>query len=132
MMSMKRSIAGLAEKEGLYFLAKRKPGGDLGGKWELPGGKLEKGESPSQAMEREWLEELEIHVSTGDLVTTTSFSHNQHNFLLEVYRVSFEDQNMALNEHVETGWFGKSEINRLDLAESDRKALAGIWKEIEY
>lgn len=124
------SIAGLAEKNGQYFLAKRKPGGDLGGLWELPGGKLEEGESPSQAMEREWMEELEIRVRTGSLLCTSSFSHHGKDFELGLYEVSFDEQKMVLNEHDETGWFNKREVNKLDLAGSDRTALARIWDEI--
>ena len=130
-MRVNRSIAGLAEQKGLFFLAKRKPGGDLGGKWELPGGKLEEGETPQEAMLREWQEELEVDVSPGKLITSTTFSHKSKEFLLEVYVVSFPPQEMTLNEHVQTGWFSKEEINALDLADSDRKALSTIWKEIE-
>ncbi len=130
-MGINRSIAGLAEKDGLFFLAKRKPGGDLGGKWELPGGKLEEGETPQDAMLREWQEELEIEVSTGKLVTSTTFSHNSKEFLLEVYNVSFQPQEMTLNEHVQTGWFSREDINDLDLAGSDRKALSTIWDEVK-
>ena len=129
-MHKHRSIAGLAERNGQYFLAKRKPGGDLGGLWELPGGKLEEGESPSQAMEREWKEELEIEIHTGSLLTSSTFSHNGKEFELEVYEVSFKEQKMVLNEHEETGWFHKSEVEKLDLAGSDRTALAQIWDEI--
>ena len=125
-----RSIAGLAEKKGLYFLARRKPGGDLGGLWELPGGKLEEGETPFDAMKREWMGELEVQVETGVLLTTVSFSHHNKDFQLELYEVSFSDQKMTLNEHTETGWFTKDQVESLDLADSDRKALTEIWKEI--
>ena len=132
-MVVNRSIAGLAEKNGLYFLAKRKPGGDLGGKWELPGGKLEEGESAHDAMEREWMEELEVLVETGSLLTSSTFFHHEKEFLLEVYEVSFPpSRDLKLHEHVETGWFQKSDVEKLDLAESDRKALSTIWDEISY
>ena len=129
-MKKYHSIAGLAERNGLYFLAKRKPGGDLGGLWELPGGKLEEGESPTQAMEREWMEELKITVSTGALLGCSAFTHHNKDFILQLYQVSFTEQEMQLNEHVETGWFSKTEIDKLDLAGSDRTALSKIWPEI--
>jgi 8-oxo-dGTP diphosphatase len=126
-----RSIAGLALREGRYFLAKRKPGGDLGLKWELPGGKLEEGESPQQAMVREWDEELELNVETGSLLATGNFTHNGKAFLLEMYEVSFSGDPAALHEHTEWGWFLPEEINGLDLAESDRIVLSSYIKEIE-
>lgn len=126
-----RSIAGLAERNGRYFLAKRKPGGDLGNKWELPGGKLEEGESPREAMVREWLEELELNVTPTELLATGNFSHRGKDFILEMYAVSFEDEPGAFHEHVETGWFTPAQINKLDLAGSDRIVLSDYMKEVD-
>lgn len=125
-----RSIAGLAERQGLYFLAKRKPGGDLGNKWELPGGKLEEGESPRQAMVREWMEELELTVETGDLLGSGQFSHRGKKFILEMYSVSFDGDAMVFHEHVESGWFTPCEIDGLDLAGSDRIVLSDYFSEV--
>lgn len=126
-----RSIAGLAERSGRYFLAKRKPGGDLGHKWELPGGKLEVGESPYQAMTREWMEELELHVEVGDILGKGTFSHKGKEFLLEMYSVSFDDEPKVLHEHVETGWFTADEVDKLDLAGSDRIVLSAYLSEVK-
>jgi len=130
MAEMKRSIAGLAEKDGSYFLARRKPGGDLGGLWELPGGKLEPGESPREAMKREWMEELTLPVEVGRLLGTGRFFHHGHEFLLELYEVRFTSRKMELFEHVETGWFSKEEIENLPLADSDRLVLSDLWEEV--
>lgn len=126
-----RSIAGLAERQGRYFLAKRKPGGDLGNKWELPGGKLEEGESPQEAMVREWMEELELKVETAGLLGSGTFTHKGKEFLLEMYSVSFDDEPQVFHEHVETGWFTAEEIDALDLAGSDRIVLSAYMKEVQ-
>ncbi|MDA3957233.1 NUDIX domain-containing protein [Oceanispirochaeta sp.] len=127
---MARSIAGLAERQGHFFLAKRKPGGDLAHKWELPGGKLEKGETAEEAMIREWLEELEIQVQVGPLLSSGHFTHKDTLFLLEMYHVEFKGDPKALHEHVEWGWFSPEEINSLDLAGSDRIVLSEYMKEV--
>lgn len=124
-----RSVAGLAEREGLYFLARRKPGGDLGGLWELPGGKMEEGETPARAMEREWMEELALPVKTGALLGTSFFTHRDRRFRLDLYEVRFDTEVMVLREHQETGWFSREEIRKLPLADSDRAALAALWEE---
>ena len=130
-MMKARSIAGLAERKGLYFLARRKPGGDLGGKWELPGGKLEEGENAEEAMIREWDEELELPVSVGSLLGTGTFSHHGKDFLLEMYAVSFQGEPLADHEHTEWGWFTPEEINKLDLAGSDRIVLSDYFKAVD-
>lgn len=124
------SIAGLAERKGRYFLARRKAGGDLGGKWELPGGKLEENESPQEAMVREWMEELELNVQVGPLLGSGTFTHKEKNFLLEMYEVSFEGSPQALHEHLEYDWFLPAEIDALDLAGSDRIVLSAYLEEV--
>lgn len=126
-----RSIAGLAERNGRFFLAKRKPGGDLGNKWELPGGKLEEDESPQEAMVREWMEELELKVEVADLLGCGTFTHKGREFLLEMYSISFEDEAQVFHEHVETGWFTPNELDSLDLAGSDRIVLSAYLKEVK-
>ncbi|QEN07175.1 NUDIX domain-containing protein [Oceanispirochaeta crateris] len=128
---MERSIAGLAEREGLYFLAKRNPGGDLGNKWELPGGKIEVGETPEQAVIREWFEEMELNVQVGSLLSSGHFTHHNKKFLLEMYRVEFKDDPKVLHEHLEWGWFSPEEINDLDLAGSDRIVLSAFMEAVE-
>ncbi len=128
---IKHSIAGLAERKGRYFLAKRKPGGDLGCKWELPGGKLEEGESPVEAMEREWLEELELPVKTGELLSEGTFFHRDKEFRLHMYEVEFNAEPHVFHEHTECGWFSPVEINSMDIAESDRIVLSACFDEID-
>jgi len=126
-----RSIAGLAEREGLFFLARRKLGGDLGGKWELPGGKLEEGENAAEAMIREWDEELELEVQVGALLGSGRFSHRGKEFILEMYGVSFDGEPQADHEHTEWGWFTPQQINELDLAGSDRIVLSGYFSDVD-
>jgi len=126
---MKYSIAGIALKEkGDVLVMKRLPKGVLGGKWEFPGGKLEAGESPSEAMHREWLEELEVDVSIGDLLAETHFAHDGHDFTLYSYRVYPESENWVFHEHSEARWVSKEELFSLDLADSDRIAAEKIFQ----
>jgi len=125
-----RSVAGLAERDGLFFLARRKPGGDLGEKWELPGGKLEEGESAPDALIREWDEELELAVEVGELLGSGRFTHKGRTFRLEMFEVSFNGDPLADHEHTQWGWFTPEQINELDLAGSDRVVLSSYFDEV--
>ena len=68
-------VAAAIEKDGKIFCAQRPEGKSLGGFWEFPGGKLEAGESPEQALIREIQEELnsEIEIISFGVLTTLSF-----------------------------------------------------------
>jgi 8-oxo-dGTP diphosphatase len=121
--SCKRSVAGIAVKGRRCFIARRKPGGDLGGKWEFPGGKVEEHESDAQALIREYHEELGVTVAVGPCVGTVSFEHHGKPFSLAAYCVFFDSENFSLPEHSEWRWAALEEIETMDFAESDLKLL---------
>jgi len=125
---VKYSIAGIVQREdGRILVMKRLPKGALAGKWEFPGGKLEEGESPSEAMLREWQEELEVNVVMGELLAETNFSHDGEDFTLYSYRVVPETENWVFHEHSEARWVTVEELFKLDLADSDLTAAKKIF-----
>jgi 8-oxo-dGTP diphosphatase len=83
------SVAGIAIEQGKVFIARRKPGGDLGEKWEFPGGKVEEGEADADALRREYFEEFGVAVETGPLLAHSEFFHQEQKFLLNAYRIFF-------------------------------------------
>ena len=76
------AAAALFDAEGKVLLAQRPPGKSMAGLWEFPGGKIETGETPEQALVRELAEELEITVSQLDLEPITFASHAYEKFHL--------------------------------------------------
>jgi len=132
MMTQKNSVAGIALDGKRIFIARRKSGGDLGGKWEFPGGKVEQSESAQAALQREYLEELELAVSVGEHIASSSFEHNGTAFTLDAYRVFFETPDnitlasIKLVEHSEWKWALLDEIQALDFADSDRGLFAAL------
>jgi 8-oxo-dGTP diphosphatase len=74
------AAAALVRDDGRLLLAQRPEGKSMAGLWELPGGKLEAGESPQTALVRELREELEISVSEADLQPFTFASHAYEKF----------------------------------------------------
>ncbi len=74
--------AALIDRDGKVLLAQRPAGKAMAGLWEFPGGKIESGEKPEQALVRELAEELSITVSESDLTPFTFASHTYEKFHL--------------------------------------------------
>lgn len=111
--------AAIIEKEGKYLIARRK-GGNLNGKWEFPGGKLEDGESHEKCLERELDEEFGVKVEIGDY-----FLENVHKYKwgLEIRLVGYSAKhisgNFNLTVHDKIMWVYVNEMNCYDFAEAD-------------
>ncbi|HSV56958.1 MAG TPA: (deoxy)nucleoside triphosphate pyrophosphohydrolase [Magnetospirillaceae bacterium] len=114
-------MAGIAVRSGHYFVARRKAGGSLGGKWEFPGGKCEPGELPEEALVREYREELGLNARPGACLGVSDFLSRGRAFRLNAFLVEFEGEPTFLAEHQETRWVTRDELESLDFAPSDRE-----------
>jgi 8-oxo-dGTP diphosphatase len=122
----RKSVAGIAIEDGKVFIARRKSGGDLGGKWEFPGGKVRPGESGEDALKREYAEELSIPVKIDGRVGDAEFIHKEIHFTLSAYRVDLLSKNFSFLEHTEYRWVKPEELEALDFADSDRKLFPAV------
>jgi 8-oxo-dGTP diphosphatase len=120
---MPRSVAGIAIKDGLALVARRLPGGEMGGTWEFPGGKLESGEDDEQALKREFDEEFGVAVKVGKKLGQSRFEHSGKQYELSAVMIDLEQGPLELREHSELRWVGSTEIADLRLTDSDRSLL---------
>jgi 8-oxo-dGTP diphosphatase len=83
------SACALIDADNRVLLAQRPPGKSLEGLWEFPGGKVEPGETPEQALVREMMEELGVHMKAKDLAPVGFASHSYEKFhlLMPLYAV---------------------------------------------
>ncbi len=93
--------------------------GDLKGKWEFPGGKIENGESATEALHREIKEELNIDIFVGDLIGKSSFEYSDKIIHLSVYEAKIVKGEIEDHEHTALSWKSSSEVMTLDWADSD-------------
>jgi len=123
-----RVTAGIVEENGLVLIARRKPGKHMAGKWEFPGGKIEKGESPEQSLARELQEELDVHARIGELLCCASYDGEGITLELLVYRVEGFEGTPVLREHEEIRWVPPRELLSYDLADSDRRVVETLFR----
>ncbi|HYW85708.1 MAG TPA: 8-oxo-dGTP diphosphatase MutT [Spirochaetia bacterium] len=119
--------AAVIEENGKVLIGRRKPGKHMGGKWELPGGKIEPGETPQESLVRELMEELAIRVRIGKFLCHTFYEGDGVSLELLVYRVQRLEGEPALREHQELCWVKPEELARFDLADSDRKVIQRLY-----
>jgi len=121
-----RSVAGIAIRGELVFVARRRPGGAMGGKWEFPGGKREPGESDADAAVREFDEEFGLRVDAGATIGESSFENGGKRYGLAAILVTFAGEPAALREHDEVRWASAADLGSLDLSDSDRSLVPFI------
>ena len=94
--------------------------GSLIGKWEFPGGKVEKGETHQEALAREIREELNIEVEVGELIDENYNEYPDKNINLKVYKCQYISGEIKDVEHKALEWKRPYEVESLDWAEADK------------
>ena len=94
--------------------------GSLIGKWEFPGGKVEKGETDQQALAREIKEELDIDVEVEELIDENYNEYPDKNINLKVYRCKYISGEINDTEHQALAWKRPDAVESLDWAEADK------------
>ncbi len=112
-------VAAIIKKKDTYFLARRAAHKEHAGKWEFPGGKINEGETPEKALERELYEEFGVVTSTGKHVATSQFDYGAFQIELMAYEVTYIEGVFQLTDHDQIAWVRLEEIKRYDLSEAD-------------
>lgn len=126
-MSNPIRVVGAVFHDGERFLAcRKKPGKPLEGHWEFPGGKIEPGESPEQALAREIREELNLIAEVGQKVTTTTYEYDFATIELTTFFCTLVDGDLRLTDHDDTKWVTSTEAAHLTWAPADIPAVEAI------
>lgn len=93
--------------------------GDFKGGWEFPGGKIESGETPQEALKREIIEELDTEVSVGELMDTVEYDYPQFHLSMDCFWCQIVRGNLVLKEHEAARWLTKDESNNVEWLPAD-------------
>ncbi len=100
--------------------------GDYKDGWEFPGGKMEAGETPEEALKREIWEELETRICVKQLVETVEWDYPQFHLTMHCYWCSVESGELTLKEHEAAKWLEKEQLDSVDWLPADRLLLEKI------
>ena len=117
-----RVVAALIVQDGRIFATQRGYGAMKDG-WEFPGGKIEPGETPQEALAREIREELDAQVAVGNLFETVEYDYPQFHLSMACYFCTIESGKLVLKEHEAAKWLAPEELESVDWLPADRELV---------
>ena len=107
------------EKGESIIFATQRGYGDLKGGWEFPGGKIELGETPQEALKREILEELDTEISVGDLIYTIEYDYPTFHLSMDCFWCEIVKGDLVLKEHEAARWLDKVSLDAVEWLPAD-------------
>ena len=93
--------------------------GDFKGSWEFPGGKIEEGETPQEALKREIMEELETEIAVGELIDTIEYDYPPFHLSMDCFWAEIVFGGLVLKEHEAAKWLTKDELDSMEWLPAD-------------
>lgn len=113
-------------KEKKKIFATARGYGEFKGQWEFPGGKIEEGETPQQALKREIEEELDTVIKVGDLIKTIEYDYPQFHLSMDCFWCEIVEGNLILKEAEAAKWLTKDSLYSVDWLPADYELIREI------
>ena len=107
------------EKDETIIFATQRGYGDFKGGWEFPGGKIEEGETPQEALKREIMEELETEIIVGELIDTIEYDYPTFHLSMDCFWAEIVSGDLVLTEHAAAKWLTKEELDSVEWLPAD-------------
>ena len=121
-------VSGILIQNNRIFFQKRPRNKSMPGLWELPGGKIEKYESPENTLARELYEELDINIDIDSLLPFNfiSYAYNNFNLLMAIFIVKKWKRQIISKENQEINFFSYEELKKLKMVVADKNIVSSI------
>ena len=113
-------------RKGDKIFATQRGYGDWKDWWEFPGGKMEPGESPEEALKREIREELSTEISVDKFLCTVEYDYPKFHLTMHCFWCSIESGNLILKEHEAAKWLKIDNLNSVDWLPADKIVIKQI------
>lgn len=100
--------------------------GEFKGGWEFPGGKIEAGETPKEALKREIMEELDTEISVGELIDTIEYDYPEIHLSMDCFWCEMVSGDLVLKEHEAAKWLDKEMLYSVDWLPADVRLIEKI------
>lgn len=118
-------VAAVIVRDGQVFATQRGYG-EWQGWWEFPGGKMEPGESPQEALVREIREELDAEISVGLLLETVEWDYPKFHLTMHCFLCSLLSDSVHLNEHEAAAWLTRDTLHSVKWLPADEGLVGKI------
>lgn len=118
-------VAAIIVKDGQVF-ATRRGYGEWQGWWEFPGGKMEAGETPQEALRREIREELDADIEIGPFLDTVEWNYPAFHLTMHCFICSLVSESLHLNEHEAASWLTGETLNSVKWLPADEGLIPKI------
>jgi 8-oxo-dGTP diphosphatase len=116
---MQQVTAAILMRDERLLLAKRATNSALAGLWELPGGKVEAGETSEECLVREMREELGVAIKVGELFATSEYEYDHGSFEVLAFFAELVEGDLTARVHETFAWFSRTDLARIELAPAD-------------
>ena len=113
-------------RSGNKIFATQRGYGDYKDGWEFPGGKIEPGETPEDALVREICEELAVDVSVGELISTIEYDYPAFHLSMDCFWCSVKSGEIVLREHEAARWLTRTELDSVEWLPADMELIERI------